>query len=209
MFFFILFFFHQNSCKRVWNLIKKCRILYQFKVFLKMTFDKTLKVKMSSEYNKRYLSKRRTSSLLSPLSGGDVHRPGDERYAEAASPSLAPRGQAGDARRCRVRAALHPRHGRHRHLLHYFTKRSLQDTGEHHRWLWFSTVDQLECTLGSFEPQYLLTNMILHSDCYMKTASQSLHQQMALARVQKQVTASTGKESKSSTGSQWMVTQVP
>lgn len=67
-----------------------------------------------------------------PLSGCDVHRPSDEGHAEAASPSLTPRGQAGATCRRGVRAALHPRHGSHCYLLHTFTKRSLSATGEHH-----------------------------------------------------------------------------
>ncbi|XP_036005964.1 sphingosine-1-phosphate phosphatase 2 isoform X3 [Fundulus heteroclitus] len=59
---------------------------------------------------------------------GDVHRPGDEGPAEASSPSLAACGQAGDARGRGVRTAVHPRHGRHRHLLHASAQRSLQST---------------------------------------------------------------------------------
>lgn len=78
-----------------------------------------------------------------PLSsGGDVHRPGVERCVEATSPSLTPCDQAGDTCRCRVRAALHPRHGRHRHLFYSFTKCSLQDTGDHWQ-LWWNIVKQL------------------------------------------------------------------
>lgn len=60
-----------------------------------------------------------------PLSGVDVHWPGDEGFAEAASPSLTPRGQAGATCQRGVRAALHPRHGSHCYLLHAFTKCSL------------------------------------------------------------------------------------
>lgn len=100
---------------------------------------------------------------LLPLTVGDVHRPGDERYAEAASPSLPPRGQAGDTCWCRIRAALHPRHGRHRHLLHRFTKRSVQDTGERHCKLWLHAVNRHKSTLGSCElhTEHLVTNMKL------------------------------------------------
>lgn len=67
--------------------------------------------------------------VVCPLTGGDVRRPGDEGHPEAAAPSLASCGQTGDARQRRVRAALHPRHGSHRHLLHTFIQRSCQDTG--------------------------------------------------------------------------------
>lgn len=67
--------------------------------------------------------------VVCPLTGGDVRRPGDEGRPEAAAPSLATCGQAGDARRRRVRAALHPRHGGHHHLLHAFIQRSRQATG--------------------------------------------------------------------------------
>lgn len=67
--------------------------------------------------------------VLCPLAGGDVHRPGVEGRAEAAPPFVTPSGQAGDARRCRVRPAVHARHGSHRHLLHTPIQRPLQDTG--------------------------------------------------------------------------------
>lgn len=72
---------------------------------------------------------------VAPLSAlaGDVHRPGDEGRAEAPSSFLTACGQAGDASRRRVWTALHPRHGRHRHLLHTFTQRPHQSPGEHER----------------------------------------------------------------------------
>lgn len=70
-------------------------------------------------------SDTRETTAACPLPGGDVHWPGDEGFAEAASPSLTPRGQAGATRQRGVRAALHPRHGSHCYLLHTFTKCSL------------------------------------------------------------------------------------
>lgn len=63
-------------------------------------------------------------------SAGDVHRPGDEGSAEAASPRLTARGEAGDPRGCGVRTSLHPRHGSHRHLFHPSAERPSKSTGE-------------------------------------------------------------------------------
>lgn len=66
------------------------------------------------------------------LSVGDVCWPGDEGCSEAASPPVAPSGQAGVACRCGIWTALHPRYGCHCHLLHPPAQRHLQVSGEYH-----------------------------------------------------------------------------
>lgn len=63
---------------------------------------------------------------------GDVRWPGNQGRAEVTSSLFAPGGEAGDACRGRIRAAVHPRHGCHHHLLHLSPERPLQDTGETH-----------------------------------------------------------------------------